>query len=111
MKVYYPKSVIPDPEAELYDAEQIRGIFVSYYPQSALHEADVTDVADLIVLDVPDVRLMHIQHLSEDRYEEMEPIMRKRAVRSYFAQLTDSEIYEAMDATGIEYQADQEMRF
>ncbi len=111
MKVYYPKTIIPDPERQPRTAETLRSIFVSRYPDQALHENDIQDHDQFIEIEVPDIRLSAIKHLAEDKYEQMEPILRKRAVRSYIAQMNDSEIHEVMDASDMEYEAELGMRY
>ncbi|MBO9428191.1 hypothetical protein [Sulfitobacter sp. R18_1] len=104
MKVYFPAAILDREDLHPRDAETCRSVFVSRYPKRAITEDEVNDHDQVIEIDVPDIRLSAINDLAPNKYDQMEPILRQRAVRSHIATMTDDEIYEVLDEAGIEYE-------
>ena len=104
MKVYLPTSILDREDLHPLTPDTCRTVFVSRYPRRAITEDEVSDHDQVIEIDVPDIRLSAINDLAPDKYDQMEPILRQRAVRSHIATMSDDEIYEVLDAAGIEYE-------
>lgn len=101
MKVYFPAAILDREDFHPLDAETCRVVFTSRYPRRALDENDFDNHEKIIEIDVPEDRLKAVEEAEGDHYKD---ILRKQAVKSHIGFMSDVEIYEVLDAAGIEYE-------